>query len=103
MKTNAGRLGAPSGSEADPLQLLSCRAGNLEHIAGLEQAHIVASTIQIVGNHIQHARHHGSAHDRSFFAQRISQFDYRQSGELFRLLMRNKRQRNGFVVAEGER
>src|SRR5438093_3589382 len=48
MKPHAGRLGAAGCSKADPLQLLGGCAGGLEDITCLEQAHIVASPIEIV-------------------------------------------------------
>ena len=84
------------------LQLHGFLARRLEHISRLEQPHILAAAIQVVGQHVEHAGHHRSPHDGGFVADRIREFDRRRRRKPLRIFMRNERQRNSFVVAERE-
>ena len=78
------------------------RSRCFENTAGFEQAHIVCAAIEVVRQHVEHARHQRTAHHRRLFALRIGQFDHRHGGKCFRVLMRDEGQRNRFVVTESQ-
>ena len=72
------------------------------NISHPEQPHVVGSAIQIVGQQIQHAGHQRTAHQRSFFADRIGEFDDWRRGKRLGIFVRDEAERDSLMVAECE-
>ena len=71
-----------------------------ENRARLKQAHVVRAAIEVVGQHVEHAGHQRTPHHRCLFALRIRQFDQSRRRKCFRVFMRDKCQRDRFVVTQ---
>ncbi len=56
-------INTASRAEHDALQFAGLISDRLEGIPGLEQANSIAASIQVIGKHVQHARHERRAHD----------------------------------------
>ena len=88
-QTNAGMLSR------------SC-AGGLVNVSNLEKSHALHAAVQVVRQHVQHARHQRTAHQRRFLAERIREFNNWRRRKRLRILMRDKCERDRFVVSQGE-
>ena len=93
----------PAGcTQADLLGLERFGPVGFIDVSGFEQADVVAASIQVVSQHVQHAGDERSAHDGGFFAHRIGERECRCRREARRVFGRYKRERDCFVVAESE-
>ncbi len=91
----------PPHADASSVRWSPLRLG-FENAAGFKQTHVVSTSVEVVGQHVEHAGNQRAAHDRRFFALRIGQFNHRRRGKRLRVLVRNESERDGFVVAQGE-
>ena len=73
-----------------------------KHRARFKQAHVIGATIEVVGQHIEHAGHQRTPHDRCLFALRIGQLDHPCRRKCFSIFMRDEGQRHRFVVTQRE-
>src|SRR5262249_61785781 len=97
------RQGAAGCSETDPFRFDGLCALSFVNLSCFEQPHVTAAPVQVVGQHIQHARDKRGSHNGSFFTQRIGKSEGGGRRETLRILARNKRERHGLVIAKAKK
>src|SRR5450759_88580 len=97
---NSGLDGAPRHAHRDALHLQRLPTRRLKYISRLEQANIVGAAIQVVSEHVQHARNHRGAHHRSLVVERVREVELGSGRKAPRILFRNEGQGNGLAVTE---
>src|SRR5580704_2739986 len=84
---NIGTNCAATRTHADPFQLGGGPVFCLKHASCLEQTYGIAAAVQVIGQHVQYPRQQRSAHDGSFVAQWVGNFNDRHRAKVLSVVV----------------